>query len=111
MFKYLHDAENRIVYQAPAEPTVVEQMSNRGLRIGWSARMEIRIICADNRLIGTLWQHATSAYPTQTFDPRYSKEQVISFFLNRHTPQGIPITREQFDQLQAQYEASAKQHL
>lgn len=110
MNQYLHDATNRIVYQVSDEPTVVEQTSNRGLRTGCTVRMEIRITRADNKLVGTQWQHATSAYPTQTFGPHWSKEQAISFFLNRHTPQGIPITREQFDQLQSQYEAIAQQH-
>jgi hypothetical protein len=109
MHKYIHDAMARVVYEIPHEPTVIDQKDNRGRRVSWSVSMEIRITRADNKLNGNRWEHATSAYPTQSFDAHYTKEEVISYFLMHHEPTGESISREQYMELQAQYEAIARE--
>lgn len=108
MYKYLHDAKNRIVYQVPAEPDVNEQKDRRGRRTGWSVNMRVLITRADNKLNGNQWQHATSSYPRQAFDAHYEKSQVISYFLMHHTPDGDPISQEEYVELQAQYDRFAR---
>lgn len=108
MYKYIHDSKDRIVYQIPNEPMVIEMTDRRGNRVGWSAKMEILITRADNKLNGHRWQHATSSYPSQPFDAHYTREDVISYFLMHHAPNGESISREQYEGLQAQYEAIAR---
>lgn len=108
MYKYIHDAQNRVVYKIPNEPTVIDQNDKHGKRTGWSVNMEILITRADNRLNSHRWQHPISAYPSQSFDAHHTKEEVISHFLMSHEPDGDDISLEQYTALQAQYEAIAR---
>jgi len=61
MYKYLHDAKNRVVYQIPSKPRVIEQKDRGGKRTGWSINMEIRITRADNKLNKNQWLHPISS--------------------------------------------------
>ena len=109
MYKYRHDIANRTVYRFPSEPTVLEQRDKKGNRTGWSVKMAIDITRADNKLNGSQWKHATSAYPSQQFDPHYkTKAEVVSYFLMRHAPDGGEITEEQYELVQANYEHFAR---
>lgn len=108
MYKYIHDAAARVVYRFPSEPDVSEEKDWRGKRVAWHARMEILITRADNTLTGNTWQHATSDCPTQSFDPGYTKDRVVSYFLMRHEPNGETISEEQYEALQSQYESAAR---
>lgn len=108
MYKYLHDATARIVYQLPSEPIIIEQKDRYGKRTGWSADIEIRITRADNKLNNSQWQHATSSNPNQYFDAHYHRAQVVSYFLMHHTPIGEDITQEQYTELQNEYEKLAR---
>ena len=107
MYKYIHDVGARIVFQMTSEPMVIEQKDRQGNRVGWSANMEILITRSDNTPNGNRWKYATSEYPTQSFVARYTNENVISYFLMRHAPNGESISREQYAELQSQYEAIA----
>ena len=107
MYKYLHDVAARTVYRVPVEPQVTEQNDNHGKRTGWQVRMEYDITCADNQLTGNRWKYATSAYPDQHLDSRYTKEQAVSFFRMRHEPHGDEITESEYEALRQQYEAEA----
>lgn len=108
MYKYIHDAAARTVYQIPSEPTIIEEKNKRGKRVSWSANMKILITRADNKLNGNRWKHATSSYPTQSFHAHYTKENVVSYFLMHHAPNGEFISPEQYAELQSQYEAIAR---
>ena len=104
MYKYIVDAEARIVFQIPSEPMVIEQKDRRGKTRGWSVNVDIIIIRADNTLNGNRWQHGTSSYWNQSFDARYTQDNFVSYFLMRPAPNGESIPRKQYLELQSQYE-------
>jgi len=108
MYKYIHDASARTVYKMPTEPEVSVKNDSRGRRTGWSANMEIHITRADNKFIDHRWQHDILLHPRDPFDAHYTKEEVISYFLSNHTPDGEDISLEQYIELHAQYEAIAR---
>ncbi len=107
MYKYIHDAAARVVYRFPSEPDVFENKDSRGNRVAWHASMEILITRADNTLTEGKWRHATSDYPSQSFDAGKTRDRVISFYLMRHEPKGEAISQEQYEELQSQYETVA----
>lgn len=107
MYKYIHDASARVVYRFPSEPDVFENKDSRGNRVAWHASMEILITRADNTLTEGKWRHATSDYPSQSFDA--GKTRPRTFFLS-HAPRakkGEAISQEQYEELQSQYETVA----
>ena len=108
MYKYVHSSQDQIVYRYPAEPNVLEQKDRNGKRTGWLVDMGVLITRADNCLAGSLWNHAKSAYPQQTFDAHYRHDQVVSYFRMHHAPVGDQITEDEYKVLQAQYESMAR---
>ena len=54
------------------------------------------------------WKHKTSDYPGQSFEPRYRRDEVISYFLMHHAPAGDDITEAEYVALHAQYDAAAR---
>ena len=105
-----HDAENRIVYRIPDEPTIHEQRDRRQRLIGWSVSMSYDITRADNVLVGSQWKHPVMGCPNQHFDNRYNRQQVISYFKMHHNPKGVEIDEETYRFLKAQYETQALQN-
>lgn len=107
MYKYVHDAESRIVYQYSAQPAVQERTDKRGKRTDWFVTMDVLITRADNKLRNNQWQYATSGNPRQYMGAQYTREQVTSFFMIRHVPPGLEISRADYEIIRAQYEAEA----
>ena len=91
-YKYVHDADSRVLYRFPALPNIIEQ-KQRGVRIRWHVQMDILITHAQNRLVKNKLQHPTLESPQQDFARHYEREQVVSFFYRRHTPKA-PIYRK-----------------
>lgn len=108
-YKYIHDAENRVVFRFPINPTVSEQKDNKGRRISWSVQMEIEITRADNRLVNNRWEHPIASFPQQHFEAqRYSQERVISYFHMHHDPRGEELSEDAYSSLKQEYETMAR---
>lgn len=101
--KFRHSAEERKLFRYPAMPTVIEQKDKKGKRLAWSVNMQILITTSGNRLENHRWVHATSAYPTQSLDAHYRREEVIMYFLRHHEPSGEDIIEEEYLRLKDQY--------
>lgn len=108
-YQYTHDADSRTVYRYPVEPVVTERRGGRKKElVGWHAHMQVNITRADNRLENRRWKYPHTDYPSQEFDARYSRQEVISYFFQNHSPPGVTITEEEYVRLQAEYETSAR---
>ena len=101
-YKYVHDADSRVLYRFPALPNIIEQ-KQRGVRIRWHVQMDILITHAQNRLVKNKLQHPTLESPQQDFARHYEREQVVSFFYRRHTPKGADISKTQYEQILNEY--------
>ncbi len=105
--QYKHSSPKLTVYKYPVEPSVIEQKTKKGKRIGWTVSMEVRVTRADNVLTQNRWKYPTSEYPRQPFDPRYSRDEVISYFYMHHVPDGDDITEAEYLALSARYDTNA----
>ena len=87
MYLFFHEPEAKIVYRCRAEPEVIER-HHRGKISGWLVRLDTDVTRADNWLESTnQWHFPVLDSRQQEFDyPRYSREQAISWFLQRHSP-------------------------
>jgi len=103
-YLYLRSPNEDRVFRVPIDP-VVSGDQRKGLTVS-VAYDDIR---ADNRLISQTgqWHYAVRPYLSQPFGPRYSKEQAVSAFKQRHYPQGIPITAAEYEKFSSDYEAAA----
>lgn len=111
MYSFFHDPKARIVYRCRTEPEVTERRY-RGKISGWSVRLDIDVTRADNWLEApNQWHFPTRDPREQPFDyPRYSREQAVSFFRQRHSPSQwdtIEIDEPTYKVLAAEYEALA----
>lgn len=110
---FFHDVAQRTVY-AVEEPVVIPDWEyTRGGERRWrgcTVLMRVELVRADNWLEPATreWHFATSDVRRQRFDRRDTEDRALSFFRQRHASGlGTPITRAEFDQLRAQYEAEA----
>lgn len=108
MYEYRHDIAARTVYKFPSQPNVTKTKDKRGRHAGWHVSMEIQITRAENKLRGNQWEHATSAYPSQHFTERDTREAAVSYFRMNHAPEGDAITADEYDFLKRQYDAIAR---
>ena len=104
IYNYIHDKSNRTVYKFPISPNITEQKDRRGNRTEWIADMAMCITRADNKLNQNQWLHATSDYPRQHLDPKYTKDRVIYYFLRRHIPPGETISETEYVAIHQEYE-------
>lgn len=113
-YRYYHDEEAKTLWAVPSEPFVEEKRETRTKRrrypkrIGWRVHAEISITHADNRIdpaTGFL-VHPTSSHPSITYPPQDTREDAVSYF-RAHNLRfgGVEITREDYEQLRAKYEA------
>ena len=102
---FFHDQERQIVYAIVGEPQVSELTDGKGRRVGWKASMQIQIARSGNVLVGSQWRDPTSAYPSQTFAPTYRREEILPYFLMRHSPKGSVIDQAEFELLREKYES------
>jgi hypothetical protein len=107
MNQYRHNAVGQTVYKFPKEPNVTERKNGHGHRTGWLCTLDVTITRADNKLTGSQWEHATSAHLPQDLDPRYTREQAVSFFMMRHAPKGETLSEAEYLELHDRYEALA----
>ena len=101
-YKYVHDADGRILYRCPTLPNITEQ-KQRGVRTGWRVQMDIFITHAQNRLVNNKLEHPTSENPEQDFARHYEQDQVISSFYSHHSPKGAEISKAEYDQILKEY--------
>jgi hypothetical protein len=106
-YKYIHNSQEKQVFRMPSVPNV-DRAEKSGKLIGWDVRMEIDVTRADNILNGSQWKYPIKNFPKQHFDNRYTEQQVISHFLNRNTPAGIEIKKEEYIAIKEAYEIDAK---
>lgn len=112
MYKFFHDFESNAVYRCRAKPDVVER-THRGRLIGWQVRLVIDITRADNWLDSSNhWHFPNADHRTQEFDHPYSRDQAVSWFLLRHSPEAIypnavEIDEARFEALAAKYGETA----
>jgi|SRR3972149_8933044 len=106
-YKYFHDLQSKIVYRIK-DPDI-RPKTKRGNLIDWHISTEIDVTRADNVLSGSQWKYATSEYPRENYEPKYSKEDVISYFEHRFYPSNCrEISSAEYDILQKQYEIEAR---
>lgn len=116
MYKFFHDLESNAVYRCRAEPDVIERTQRGGL-IGWQVSLVIYITRADNWLdFSNHWYFPNADHRAQEFDHRYSREQAVSWFLRRHTPEAIypnaiQIDEKTFETLAAEYDETARKNI
>jgi hypothetical protein len=111
MYKFFHDPKAKIVFRCRAEPDVVERKS-RGKLSGWQVRLDTDITRADNWLESTTqWYFAVRDVLQKEFDyPPYSREQAISWFLQRNSPANwntVEIDPQTYAVFEAEYKAQA----
>ena len=106
--KYFHDTQNKIVYRID-EPSINEEKDGRGQRRRWHISTDVHITRADNVLIGSQWKHNVLRPRRKYFNRKYSREDVIGYFMSRVYPQNcLEISSEEYEVLQRQYETEAK---
>ena len=109
-YKCFHDLQNKIVYKVN-DPSITENKDKKGHLRDWDIRTEVLITRADNVLIDHQWKHKTSDSRYKSFPKRYSREQVIEYFMGRVYPQNcLEISSEEYEILQGQYETAAKKN-
>lgn len=113
MYRFFHDLESNAVYSCRAEPDVIQRM-HRGKLIGWQIRLVIDITRADNWLDSSNhWHFPAADHRVQEFDHPYSREQAVSWFLLRHSPEAIYPNAVQIDEatfrvLSTEYDDAAR---
>jgi len=106
--KYFHDSQNKTVYRVD-EPSIIENRDRRGRRRSWYTHTEVHITRADNVLTGSEWKYRVFEPRHEYFDRKYSKEDVIEYFMSRVYPQDcVEISFEEYELLQRQYEPDAR---
>ena len=109
-FKSFHDPQNKIVYKVD-EPSITENKDRKGNRSGWFIHTQVHITRADNVLTNNLWKYKTSDTRFEHFNRKYSREDVIMYFMGRVYPQNcLEISSEEYEILQGQYETAAKKN-
>lgn len=107
-YKYFHDPQNRTVYRVD-EPSITENKDRRGQRRSWYIRTEVHITRADNVLTGSQWKYKVFDPRGKYFNRKYSREDVIEYFMSRVYPQNcLEISSEEYEVLQRQYETDAR---
>jgi hypothetical protein len=101
-YKYIHNNEDFVVYKFPSKPKVSEILQRKKIT-GWRVEMEVVITCRDNKLKNGRWECPTADFPIQTFDLRYTQDQMITYFLMHHAPQGIEISESEYLALKENY--------
>ncbi len=113
MFRYFHNAASKIVYRCRNEPQVHER-KHRGKLTAWQVSLETEITRADNWLESpNQWHFAVMEPRRQEFDyPRYSREQAVDWFLQRHSPDrwdtdAVEIDASTYEAIETEYKAGA----
>jgi len=111
MYKYFHDPSSKTVYRCRSDPQVTE-LKFRGRLSGWQVSLDTDVTRADNWLASSSqWHFPVLELRQQEFEfPRYSREQAVSWFLQRHSPaqwNTIEIDEPTFDALESEYKAQA----
>ena len=111
MYIFFHDPKAKIVYRCLAEPEVIERR-HKGKLSSWLVLLGTDVTRADNWLGSpNQWHFPILEQRQQEFDyPRYSREESISWFLQRHSPaqwNTIEIDAPTYAALEADYKAQA----
>jgi hypothetical protein len=103
-FLYLRSPNEQRVFRLPIDPSV-----SGNQRTGFTVSVAYDDIRADNRVIVETgqWLHAVRPFFSQPFGPRYTRELAVSAFKQRHYPEGLPITADEYEQLYSEYEKIA----
>lgn len=107
-YKYFHNLKNRTVCRVE-DPSTHESKSSQGEHRGWYISTRVLITRADNVLEGSRWKYPTSGVPHDNFGKRYSKEDVIMYFMGRVCADyGSEISSDEYEKLKERYETEAK---
>jgi hypothetical protein len=105
-YAYIHSQDERRVFKVPLQPQVTGDNKR-----GFTLSMSFSDIRAENRMLPTgQWEFAVRPYVSQSFDPRYTKEEAIDWFMNRHRPKGRAISEQEFALYEAEYQQRAEQN-
>ena len=108
MATYIHDTSGPILYEIPDPPVISERRNSKGKRTDWVVSMKILITRPDNVLVAGRWKHPLFTTFQEHYDPRDSRDQVLSFFLTANLPTGTHISKDEFAALKHTYETHAK---
>ena len=107
-YRHFHDSQNKMVYKVD-EPSIIENKDKRGQRSSWYISTKVHITRADNVLTGSQWKYKILDLRYKYFKPKYSRENVIEYFMSRVYPRNcLEISSEEYDVLQKQYETDAR---
>lgn len=102
-YKYFHNEVKRVVCKISAVPRL-EKINNC-----WYASTDIVVTRADNILSGNRWLYAINEIPSEYFELRHPREDVISFFLSNIIPeQSTEISEAEYELLYQRYEREAR---
>ncbi len=111
MYRYFHNARDRSVHRYNCDVRVEPNRGPRGGRsIGWYVSTTEDIARADNVLTGNRWRYNTSQIYSRSFEPKYSKDEAIEYFLQHvlhHGPHVREIDAAEYERLRQEYEAAA----
>lgn len=109
-YRFFHDIESNTVFRVPFEPDVLELRDTKGRLVGWKVSASIDVTRADNVLVNNRWKHRVLDPRQQTFEARYNRNEVVSFFQLRNLPKGTEIDEQAYLALQAEYQRRAEQN-
>ncbi len=108
-YKYFHDAIAKTVYRVDDDPNILENKDGLGRGRPWYISTKVDITRADNVLIKNQWRYETSKIHAEHFDRKYSRDEVISYFMSRIYPHNCTeITSEEYDALKTKYDTEAR---
>lgn len=108
-YKYFHDAVARTVYRVDDDPNILENRDRRGRRSSWYISTKVDITRADNVLIRNQWRYPIFKIPNEHFHRKYSRDEVISYFMGRVYPHNCAeITSEEYEALKTKYDTEAR---